>query len=182
MNALKGLILAGFVGACAVLAAGCGCAPAETGQPISFNASSETAVRKPAACSVADPPYAAGDVFTLTVVGATTGPAPYNTLTLGLKGASASMTQVPLTVPMSSAANPPATQTAVSPDASITFSFARGSDATEIDEGFLSSVLVTVVSMPTADGQSLSAALDITFTDGSELQDTYTAAVTTVCP
>jgi len=33
--------------------------------------------------------------------------------------------------------------------------------------------------VPAADGQNLSASLALTFTDGSELQATYTAAVAT---
>jgi len=158
---------------------GCGCAAASGADPIAFTPSSMAAVRTPAGCGVADPPYTASDVFTLTIVGATSGLAPYNTLTLSLHDTSSSTTAIPLTVPMSSAANPATIQTAQSADSDITFSFSRGTDTTEIDSNFLSSVLVTVVSVPAADGQSLSADLDITFTDGRELQATYTAAVTT---
>jgi hypothetical protein len=165
-----------------VHAMGCsggGCAPATGEATITFTPSSQAAVRTPATCGVADPPYAAGDAFTLTVVGATTGPAPYNVLTLSLRGTSASATAIPLTIPLSSDMTAAALQTATSADTNITFSFARGTDATEIDDTLLSSVVVTVVSVPTADGQELSAELSVTFADGSELSATYTAPVTT---
>jgi hypothetical protein len=158
---------------------GCGCAAATDNPPLAFTPSSMAAVRTPSGCGVADPPYGANDVFTLTVVGSTSGPAPYNTLTLSMHDTSASTTAVPLTVPMASGSAPATLQTAASADSDITFSFSRGSNAAEIDSNFLSSVLVTVVSVPGADGQDLSASLALTFTDGSELQATYTAAVTT---
>jgi hypothetical protein len=64
-------------------------------------------------------------------------------------------------------------------DSDVTFSFARGTDANEIDDNLLSSVLVTVVAVPGADGQDLSATLVVNFTDGSQLDGTYSAAVTT---
>jgi hypothetical protein len=164
---------------------GGGCDPGPSAAPIQFTPSSQAAVRTPATCGVADPPYAAGDAFTLTVVGATTASAPYNVLTLSLHDASASETPIPLTVPLSSDTTAPALQMAVSADANITFSFARGTDAAEIDDTFLSSVLVTVTSVPTADGENLSADLSVTFADGTELSATYTAPVTTqeaTCP
>ena len=176
---LLALVIALAPAACAVFLVGCGCAAAQSDPPITFTPSSVAAVRTPAGCGVADPPYSASDVFTLTVVGDTSSGPPYNTLTLSMHNTSSSTTAIPLTVPMSSSTTAPTVQTAESDDSDITFSFARGTETTEVNGGLLSSVLVTVVSVPAADGQSLSAALAVTFTDGSELQATYTAAVTT---
>ena len=76
-------------------------------------------------------------------------------------------------------ASAPAVQTASSDDSKIAFSFSRGADASEIDDSLLSSVVVTIVTMPTADGRDFSAELDVAFTDGGELSATYTAPVTT---
>ena len=165
--------------ACTVLLVGCSCGGAQGSSAIAFTPSSEAAVRTPAACDMPDAPYGPNDVFTLTVVGSTTGPAPYNTLTLSMHDTTSSTTAVPLMVPMSSSTTAPTVQTATSMDSDMTFSFARGTDANEIDDNLLSSVLVTVVSVPGADGQDLSATLVVNFTDGSQLDGTYSAAVTT---
>jgi len=136
--------------ACTVLLVGCSCGGAQGSSAIAFTPSSEAAVRTPAACDMPDAPYGPNDVFTLTVVGSTTGPAPYNTLTLSMHDTTSSTTAVPLMVPMSSSTTAPTVQTATSMDSDMTFSFARGADANEIDDNLLSSVLVTVVAVPGA--------------------------------
>jgi hypothetical protein len=178
-------LLAFFASVSGALLTGCPCSAETHFRTITFEPSSVTATRTPATCGSADPPFTAQDTFALTIVGSDDVAAPYNVLTLDLRGEVITDTQIPLTVPMSSSEDPSGPQIAESTDSSVKFSFALGSDPDEVDDSGVASVVVTIVSMPTDDGQPLSAELDVTFVDGSTLDQTYTAILTTTevtCP
>jgi hypothetical protein len=70
--------------------------------------------------------------------------------------------------------------TAKTSDGTIQFSLTTGSNPAELDASPLDAVVVTVASLPTADGQSLSAELYLTFEDGSVLDQVYAAPLTSV--
>ncbi len=156
------------------LGTGCigGCDPVGSQQqaPIELHPSSVEAIRTPETCGAASPPFTDNDSFLLEVTGETNVPPPYNTLTL----------VVTRTVPLNQAfpldvLAPGATQTAALDDPSITFTYSMGSTPAEIDESQPDAVVVTVTAMPTADGEPLSATLQLFFEDGSELDQSFTA-------
>ncbi len=70
--------------------------------------------------------------------------------------------------------------TATTSDGTLQFSFTTGSNAGELDANPLDSVVVTVGSLPTADGQPLSVELYLTFADGRALDQVYSAPLTSV--
>ena len=139
---MKSILVGLLATASSVLAVGCGCGSPTDFAPATLNASSVQAIRTPSACGVADPPYSVTDTFTLTIVGKDSVPTPYNTFTVTLRDTVASPARIPLVVPLPGTGTPATTQTATSSGADITFSFARGPDATEVDDSFLSSVVV----------------------------------------
>lgn len=162
-----------------------GCEPATNGDraAIVFTPSLVEATRTPATCSVTEPAFSSKDRFTLEVTGETSIAPPYSTLTMLLAAAAPSGEAVPLTVDAQGSAA--STWTASSADRSVSFSLTVGSDPTEIDATGVSSVVVTVDAMPTADGQPVSAEVQVYFVDGRELDQTYSASLRTavvLCP
>src|SRR5450755_4752070 len=82
----------------ASLTMGCGCDPGNNSQraPIDFTPSSSDAFRTPAACGGTS--FAAGDVFTLELLGATDIAPPYTVLRLDLASSAVVDQSVPLMV------------------------------------------------------------------------------------
>lgn len=160
----------------ASLTMGCGCDPGNNSQraPIDFTPSSSDAFRTPAACGSTS--FAAGDVFTLELLGETDIAPPYTVLRVDLGSSVVVGQSVPLMVG-EAAGN---VTTAKSNDRSIRFSLTNGSNAAELDVNPLASVVVNVTSMPTADGQPLSAELQLTFEDGRVLDQSYSAPLKSV--
>jgi hypothetical protein len=146
-----------------------------------------TAVRTPAMCGVADPPYSAEDAFTLTVTGGTDA-GTSELITVTLHDTPALLAQVgshsdagvdyPLNVPALFSNNVPATQTATANDVSVSLSSAMGEKA--VDDNAITSVVLTRLAVPAADGDELSVGLQVGFSDDGSLAQTFSAKVTTV--
>jgi hypothetical protein len=178
-------LVAGAASATACVGGLGGCDPATNGDraAIVFTPSLVEATRTPATCSVTEPAFSSKDRFTLEVTGVTSIAPPHSTLTLLLTAAAPSGEALPLTVDAQGSAA--STWTAGSADGSVNFSLTVGSDPTELDATGVSSVVVTVDAMPTADGQPLSAEVQVYFVDGRELDQTYSASLRTavvLCP
>ncbi len=159
------LTLLALAGINASLAIGCGCEPANNSRrtPIAFTPSSVQALRT-STCN--------GESFALELTGETDVAPPYTSITLYVGSAVPLNQQVPLNVSQSASSN---VTNARSNDGSAQFSFQTGSNAAELDANPLDSVVVTVTSLPSADGQLLSAELYLTFADGRALDQVYSA-------
>ena len=170
--------LAALAGINVLFTTGCGCDPGNNSQraAIEFSPSSVQATRAPATCGVVDPAFSTSDTFTLALTGETDVAPPYTSITLRLTSV-ASVNQVPLTVSQGSSPN---VTSAASNDGTIQFSFMTGSNAAELDANPLDSVIITVTSLPTADGQPLSAELHLTFEDGRVLDQVYSAPLESI--
>jgi hypothetical protein len=160
-------------------AAGCGCDPGNNSNraPVAFTPSSSAAVRTPATCGDAAT-FGAGDTFTLKLLGETDVAPPYTLITLKLAPNAPLDLATPLDVGVAPSAS--GATTAQSTNGAVQFSFAAGSNTAELDAFPLASVIVTVTSMPSADGQPLSAELRLTFEDGRVLDQAYSAPLETV--
>jgi hypothetical protein len=167
---------AGVVGA--FFAVGCGCDPGNNSQraPIDFEPSSVHALRTPATCGN-NPSFSSSDTFALDLTGETDVAPPYTTLSLDVPASVVVNQAIPLVVSQDSMGD---TATASSNDGSVTFTFGVGSNALELDSAPLDSVVVTIVSLPAADGQSFSAELRLTFEDGRVLDQVYSAPLQSV--
>ncbi len=177
---MRSLPLAGFLAfvvSATAFAAGCGCDPGNNGYraPLGFQPSSVEAFRTPARCGAANPDAAPGDVLSLELVGATDVAPPYTAMDLDVTRSAPQGQAVPLVVSQTSQG----TVTAKSTDGSIQFTFTVGSNAGEIDSAALASVVVTLDTIPTADGEPLAAELHLRFDDGSVLDQSYSAPVHT---
>jgi hypothetical protein len=161
-----------------LLVAGCGCDPGTNSQraPVSFSPSSSAAVRTPSTCGVTDPAFSPGDTFSLQLLGATDIAPPYTFIQLDLAATVSVGESTPLMVAVNAIGSTKVnTTTARSSDGSIQFSLATGSDPAELDASPLSSVVVTVTSLPSADGEPLGAELHLGFEDGRVLDQVYSA-------
>lgn len=171
--------LAALACASASLTVGCGCDPGNSSvrAPVEFTPSSSEAIRTPATCgAAADAAFSAGDTFALDLLGETDVAPPYTRVTLKLTASA------PVDVPVPLDVRPPSSNVTVasSRDGAVQFSLAAGSNTAELDLSPLASVVVTVTSLPTADGASLSARLHLTFEDGRALDQVYGAPLETV--
>jgi hypothetical protein len=142
--------------------AGCGCDPGNNAQraPVVFQPSSTDATRS--SCGT----------ITLKLLGETDIAPPYTLIQVDV-GASATVGQeIPLWVD-----TPASNVSAQSSDGVVRFSYQTGSNAYELDANPLSSVVVTVDALPSADGTPVKIGLRMTFEDGRVLDDVYSAPV-----
>jgi len=149
---------------------------------VELTPSSVEATRTPASCGVTEPAFSSKDVLTLEVVGETDVAPPFATLTLQLAAGVTTGTAIPLTVDSNGTAG---AETASSAYGTVSFSLTVGDDTTELDSSGLESVVVTVTALPTADGDPLTAEVQVSFVDGRELDQTYTGTLRTavvLCP
>lgn len=156
-----------------LLGLGCDGANNSYRTPVTFNPSTIQAFRTPSTCGVNDPAYTSTDTFSLELTGETSTPIP-STITVDFTPAAVTE-PVPLNVTATASG-----ASGASNDGSVHFSYSIGSDAAELDANPLDAVVVTVVSLPGADGEPLSAELHLTFQDGRELDQVYTASVKSV--
>ena len=179
MNMLGSFVAFASAVSVSVSLAGCGCDPGNNSvrAPIDFSPSSIHALRTPAQCGVTNPSYAPSDVFALNLTGETDVAPPYTTLAVKIDASVSQNEAVPLTV-----SQDPSTGavTASSNDGTLQFSFSVGTNTSELDASPLDSVVVTITSLPTADGQPLGAELHLTFEDGRVLDQVYSAPVQTI--
>lgn len=153
----------------ALLAVGCGCDPGNNSvrAPVEFTPASVTASRTPASC--AETTYGANDTFGLELKG--DGAA----IQLVVASGAAAEQSVPLMVS--------ADATASSNDGNVHFTYLSGGGA--LDASPLASVIVTPTAMPSADGETFSLELHLTFEDGRVLDQIYGAPISTTigfCP
>ena len=175
---------------------GPGAFPADAGTPIAFVPSAVRANRFPTVCGVANPPLAAGDLYTLDIIGAMTA-APYN------------MLEVSFTSPMPPAGTPielsvmaldpqgigvsdvPTGQTTwyafqYAASGGVKFVYEQGSNPGEIDTGAYDAVFVTPVSLPIKDGEPFAVRLQIHFLDANILDQVFSGSLVTAgssgCP
>lgn len=152
---------------------GCEAAGSDDAPAIQLTPSSVQATRSPAICGVVDPAFTQGDTYSLVIVGETDVPAPYNTLTLQLPA------DMPLSqpFPLDVGASASDVQSASLTTPVVHFTLALGSTPSELDTTPLDAVIVTATAMPSADGEPLSATLQLYFHDGSELDQSFSAPV-----
>ncbi len=175
LGSLGSLILVACV--TASFAVGCGCDPGNNSvrAPVAFTPSSVDAVRTPATCNAVSGTFGASDTLSLQLLGETDIAPPYTLVKVDVSGAVASNQPIPLNVSATDSST-----TASSNDGSIHFSLSTGSNPGELDANPVTSVIVTVTSLPTADGQPLGAELYVMFADGRVLDQVYNAPVQSV--
>jgi hypothetical protein len=161
----------------ASFAAGCGCDPGNNSvrTPVAFTPSSVDAVRTPATCGASSATFGASDTLSLELLGETDIAPPYTLVKVDVSGAVAPNQAIPLNVSATDSQT-----TASSNDGFIHFSLATGSNPGELDANPVTSVVVTVTSLPTIDGQPLGAELYVMFADGRVLDQVYNAPVQSV--
>lgn len=157
MNARRSfLAVLAVASAFSAVTVGCGCDPGNNSQraPVDFTPSTIQATRTPATCGVTHPAFTANDTFTLALTGETDVAPPHTNITLHLTPSVAVGQSVPLDVAQSA---PASATTGASSDGAVHFTYATGTNAAELDANPLTSVVVTVTALPTADGQPLSS-------------------------
>jgi hypothetical protein len=144
------------------------------GGTIAFTPTHVDVARSPAVCGIMNAPFMDGDRYSMDIVGSMA-QAPFE---LTIRFPSPVMVGTPLTPavqPFSTTAAESsqwyAVQTAQGSD--INFSYSQGSEATAIDTGAFDSVTITILAMPTKDGNPLTIRLRIHFVDGRVLDATY---------
>jgi hypothetical protein len=143
--------------------------------------------RFPASCGTPAPPYASGDLFSMDVVGAKTGPAPFNGLSISFTAPAPPVGQpLPLSVqpytPKGSGIETPGGGTTwygaqSASGYGITFQFDQGANPQEIDSGAFDAVVLTIVSMPARNGDPFAVRFQIHFVDGKVLDQTFMNAI-----
>ena len=169
----------------------------DSGTAIDFVPSAVYGTRIAALCGVANPPFMNGDLFSLDIVGTATTEGPENSLNLTFNspappiGAPMTLSVLPfvpqaisVTVPASGPTTYYSFQRATGSDR-LNFVYTQGTNPSEIDTGAFDALILTLVQLPTKDGDPFAARLQIHFVDGRELDDTYSSALTTIeggCP
>ena len=157
------------------------------GSTIAFTPTAVDAGRFPVTCGVMNPPFKAGDLFSLDVIGSMTA-APYDALSITFTSPAVVGQPIPLAVQpflaMGSGIGQPNGSTTWYPaqraqGGGVTFSYTQGSDPSEIDTGAFDSATVTIVAMPTQDGAPLGARLQLHFVDGRTLDERFSGSLFT---
>jgi hypothetical protein len=156
---------------------------------VGFTPSSVTALRFASACGVASPPFQNGDIFSLSVLGSKA-KTPYDALTVDITSPSPAVVgqRLSLTVnpynPNGLCGGPfggPMTcyggQNANA--GTLTFAYSQGANPSEIDTGAFDVATITVVNMPTKDGEPLTVRIQLHFVDGRVMDETFSAPLST---
>ncbi len=151
------------------------------GDTIAFAPTKVDVERFPAGCGVPNPPFMNGDLFSMDIIG-NMAAAPYDALEISFP------TPATVSVPVMPAVQPftqdgtgigladGGTQWHAAQNAQgsgINFNYAQGSDPSEIDTGAFDAVTITILAMPTKDGDPLTIRLQIHFVDGRVLDETF---------
>jgi hypothetical protein len=62
----------------------------------------------------------------------------------------------------------------------VTFQYTQGANPGEIDTGAFNAVTITLLAMPTADGQPLTVRIQLHFVDGRTLDETFSTPLVTL--
>lgn len=140
------------------------------------------ATRFPVTCGVMNPPFQSGDVYSIDIVGQKTA-GPENAITISFTSPAAPLkTPISLAVqPYVAMANGNGTSWFGAQSANgggYDFQYSQGSQATEIDAGAFDSVVLTLLAMPSKDGQPLTMRIRIHFVDGQTLDYTFAPVLT----
>jgi hypothetical protein len=144
-------------------------------------------------CGVMDPPFMNGDLYSLYITG-NMAQSPYPGFTVDFSspaviGIPIMPTVQPFSAQTSGIGQPDggimwyAGQTANG--GGIDFRYSLGSDPSEIDTGAFDSVTVTILAMPSKDGDPLTIRILIHFVDGKVLDETFSSPLETAwsgCP
>jgi hypothetical protein len=163
-----------------------------TEKTIVFEPTLVSAARYPNVCGVMNPPFMDGDLYSIDIVDQR-GATPYAALTFSFPSpAPAVGTPLMLTVgpfmPPSTGIGQPGGATYATQNAQsgmIYFSYSQGAHPTEIDPGAFDAVTITILAMPTADGQPLTVRIQMHFVDGNSLDETFSNALASTyggCP
>jgi hypothetical protein len=146
-----------------------------TGDTIGFSPSSVDVNRYPSICGVMNPPFTAGDLFSMDVIGSTEA-APYDSLDAGF-----TLPAPPIGTPIVLNVSPPnpagSTPSQYASNDGITFSYTQGKGPGEIDLGAFDSVVVTLLAMPTAAGEPMTMRFQVHFIDGKVLDETFSGTL-----
>ena len=158
----------------ASLSVGCllGCDPGTNGYraPVELTPQTTTAIRTPVACGAVAPALTQTAGFSLALTGDAN-------VELDVPASVATNVAIPLTVSQGAGSN----FIAQSSDGAVFFTFVVSNAAT-LDTTALDSVVVTVTSLPSSDGELLGAELNLRFDDGRTLDQVYSAPLqTTSC-
>lgn len=161
----------------------------DAGTPIDFVPGAVYATRFASVCGVTNPPFAAGDLYSLQIVGAMTA-APFNSLDFSFTSPAppvgrpislSVMAFTPQGTGVSAGPSGPTTwyafQYATSDTVRVEYS--QGTDPAEIDTGAFDAAFATLVHLPVADGQPFTVRLQIHFADGKVLDQTFSSPLTT---
>lgn len=163
----------------------------DAGTPIGFVPAALYAIRFPAVCGVANPPFMNGDLLSLDIVGAGSSGVADNALGLTFNspgppvGAPMALSVLPFmpqgisdTVPASGSTTYLSFQRATGSDG-LNFVYTQGTNPSEIDTGAFDAIILTLVQLPTKNGDPFAVRLQIHFVDGRELDHTYSSPLAT---
>jgi hypothetical protein len=160
-----------------------------SGDTVGFTPFSVTATRFASACGVPDPPFENGDIFSLDAIGSKA-QSPYDDLSVNITSPSPAIVGEPLSLTVNPY-NPNAEcslpfggtgtcyggQGASYGTLGVTYS--QGWDPSAIDTGPFDVATITVVSMPTEDGEPMTVRVQLHFVDGRALDETFSAPLST---
>jgi hypothetical protein len=160
-----------------------------TEETIVFEPTLVDATRFPTVCGIMNPPFMNGDLYSLDIVDQR-GATPYAALTLSFSSpAPAVGTPLMLTVqPFTPQADGigqldgstmwyAAQNAQGSQGSGINFQYSQGAHPSEIDTGAFDAVTITILAMPTANGQPLTVRIQMHFVDGKSLDETFSNAL-----
>jgi hypothetical protein len=158
------------------------------GGTIRFEPTFVSAARYSNVCGVMNPPFMNGDLYSLDIVDQT-GPSPFSGFALSFNSpAPATGTPLMLTVqpllPHAIASHQPnGTPTSAAGQnaqgSGISFQFSQGANPSEIDTAAFDAVTITLLAMPTENGQPLTVRIQMHFVDGKTLDETFSNALGT---
>lgn len=139
------------------------------GGTITFEPTLVSATRSPNTCGF-DLPFSNGDLYSLDI-----GDRSVLTVSFGTPA-------LPIGTPLMLSVQPFSQGTLTMPytpqgaqGSGITFQYSQGDNAGEIDTGSFDAVTITILAMPTADGQPLTVRIQMHFVDGRSLDETFSS-------
>jgi hypothetical protein len=156
---------------------------------VGFTPTSVTATRHADACDDPDPPFEDGDIFSLEAIGSKA-KSPYDALTANITSPSPAIVGEPLSLTVNSympgalCSEPvggPETCYGgqVASYGTLALGYSQGWDPSEIDTGAFDVATITVVNMPTEDGEPLTVRIQLHFVDGRVLDETFSGPLST---
>jgi hypothetical protein len=154
------------------------------GNTVTVSSPEVSATRFPSTCGVTDPPFTSTDDFSLEILLGPRTETPYNELSVEYEagvvvGKPIALTVAPFQAHGSEVGDGPwyAAQNAQS--GQVSFGYQQGADPSNFDQVAFDSVTLTFEAIPTEDGAPLTVRLQVHFTDGKVLDETFSADLTT---